>query len=354
VIPLFDLSYQNRECKRQIDTNIADVMHSGEFIGGSMVERFECAMRGYLGVKHAIGVANGTDALTLILRALCVGAGDEVITTSYSFWATAEAILNVGATPVFVDIGSDYNIDTSLIEAAVTPATKCILPVHLFGRPCDMTTIMDIAQRHNLYVVEDACQAIGAAGICVGHAAAFSFYPTKNLGAFGDGGMVTTNDDAIAERIRHLANHCSVSKYVHDDAGVNSRLDAIQAAVLLAKLPHLDGWNAMRAEQAAYYDEALGRDTSGGVHHLYVLTEQRTAPTRSKRYDYDPTLRLTSRGIGSGIFYPLPLHKQPAINSMKYLPNAQKCAGRTFALPLYPGLARWQQCEVIQALCAVP
>ena len=351
MIPLFDLAFQNRQCQRQIDTNIAEVMRSGEFIGGAMVERFECAMRGYLGVKHAIGCANGTDALTLILRALCVGAGDEVITTAYSFWATAEAILNVGATPVFVDIGEDYNIDTSLIEAAVTPQTKCILPVHLFGRPCDMTTIMDIARRRNLYVVEDACQAIGAGGICVGHAAAFSFYPTKNLGAFGDGGMVTTNDDAIAERVRHLANHCSVSKYVHDDAGVNSRLDAIQAGVLLAKLPHLDEWNAERSEQAHYYDQALERDTSGGVHHLYVMTEQRT-PVKNWRYAPDPTLKLTNKGIGSGIFYPLPLHKQPAINSHAYLPNAQKCAGRTFALPLYPGLARWQQDEVVEALCA--
>lgn len=353
MIPLFDLSYQHRQCQRQIDANIAEVMRSREFIGGEMVTRFEDSMRFYLGVKHAIGVANGTDALTLILRALGVGAGDEVITTAYSFWATAECILNVGATPVFVDIADDYNIDPALIEAAITPQTRAILPVHLFGRACDMPRIMEIAQRHDLAVVEDACQAIGAHGICVGHAAAFSFYPTKNLGGAGDGGMVVTNSLALAERVRHLANHGTVGKYVHDEAGINSRLDALQAAVLLAKLPHLDEWNALRSEQAHFYDERLGQDTHGGVHHLYVTRNKPASGRRGAKWSStipDPTVKLRAAGIGTGVYYPVPLHKQPAIGSTKFLPVAESRAGRTFALPCYPGLTTHEQEHVIAAL----
>jgi dTDP-4-amino-4,6-dideoxygalactose transaminase len=251
-IPLLDLKAQYLELKNELDSAIGDVMSSAGFIGGPRVRELESAIAEYCGTKHAVACGNGTDALFLIMHALGIGKGDEVITTPFTFIATAEAIAHVGATPVFVDIEPDtYNMDVSLVEAAVTERTKAIMPVHIFGQCADMDPLNEIARRHGLRVIEDACQAIGAtyngkrAG-SLADVAAFSFFPSKNLGCAGDGGILTTDDDEIAAACRKMANHGTTVKYYHDTIGVNSRLDSLQAAILLVKLPHLDRWNAER------------------------------------------------------------------------------------------------------------
>jgi dTDP-4-amino-4,6-dideoxygalactose transaminase len=359
-IPLLDLKAQYLELKDELDSAIGDVMSSAGFIGGPRVRELEAAIAEYCGTKHAVACGNGTDALFLILHALGIGKGDEVITTPFTFIATAEAIAHVGATPVFVDIEPDtYNIDVSQVEAAITERTRAIMPVHIFGQCADMAPLLEIAGRHGVRVIEDACQAIGAtyggkrAG-SLGDVAAFSFFPSKNLGCAGDGGIITTDDDAIATACRKMANHGTTVKYYHDTIGVNSRLDAVQAAILLVKLPHLDRWNAERRSAAAYYDELLA-DTSLGltvtrgygenVYHLYIV--------RSSGRDRIMEA-LKAAGVGTAAYYPVPLHRQEAFEHLGYtegsLPVAEAACPETFALPAFPGITREQQDTVVAAL----
>jgi dTDP-4-amino-4,6-dideoxygalactose transaminase len=359
-IPLLDLQAQYLELKGELDSAIGEVMSTAGFIGGPRVRDLETAIAAYCGTKHAVACGNGTDALFLIMHALGIGKGDEVITTPFTFIATAEAIAHVGATPVFVDIEpGTYNIDVSQIEAAITERTKAVMPVHIFGQCADMDAINEIARRHGLRVVEDACQAIGAtykgkhAG-ALADAAAFSFFPSKNLGCAGDGGMLTTDDDEIAASCRKLANHGTTVKYHHDAIGVNSRLDALQAAILLVKLPHLDRWNAERRAAATLYDELLAdtslgltsvREYGDGVVHLYIAA----SPERDRLMG-----ALKKAGIGTAAYYPIPLHRQEAFAHLGYaegsLPVAEAACPQTFALPAFPGITRKQQETVVAAL----
>jgi dTDP-4-amino-4,6-dideoxygalactose transaminase len=359
-IPLLDLKAQYLELKNELDSAIGDVMSSAGFIGGPRVRELESAIAEYCGTKHAVACGNGTDALFLIMHALGIGKGDEVITTPFTFIATAEAIAHVGATPVFVDIEPDtYNMDVSLVEAAITERTKAIMPVHIFGQCADMDPLLEVARRHGLRVIEDACQAIGAtyngkrAG-SLADVAAFSFFPSKNLGCAGDGGILTTDDDEIAAACRKMANHGTTVKYYHDTIGVNSRLDSLQAAILLVKLPHLDRWNAERRAAAAVYDELLA-DTSLGltvtrgygdnVYHLYIVR----SPERDRIMD-----ALKEAGVGTAAYYPVPLHRQEAFAGLGYaegsLPVAEAACPETFALPAFPGITREQQEAVVGAL----
>lgn len=359
-IPLLDLQAQYLELKDDLDGVIGQVMSSAGFIGGPRVRELEEAIAAYCGTKHAVACANGTEALFLLLAALGIGRGDEVITTPFTFIATAEAIAHVGAVPVFVDIEPDtYNMDVSLVEAAVTERTRAIMPVHIFGQCVDMEPLREIASRHGLRVIEDACQAIGATyrGAKAGslaEAAAFSFFPSKNLGCAGDGGIITTDDHEIAAKCRKLANHGTTVKYFHDTIGVNSRLDALQAAILLVKLPHLDRWNAERREAAAVYDELLAdvplvtpvtREYGESVYHLYIVR----SPERDRLME-----ALGAAGIGAAAYYPMPLHLQDAFAHLGYahgsLPIAEAACPQTFALPAFPGITRSQQEEVVAVL----
>lgn len=359
-IPLLDLTEQYRQLKEELHTAILEVLESGQYILGSHVQAFEKAMAEYCGVKYGIGVANGTDALLLTLDALGIGPEDEVITTPFTFFATAEVISRLGAIPVFVDIDPDsYNIDVNLIEEAITPRTKAIIPVHLFGQPADMDELMQLASKHNIPVVEDACQAIGATykGAKVGSigiAGCFSFFPTKNLGGYGDGGMVVTNDETLAQKIRMLRVHGSNPKYYHSMIGYNSRLDTLQAAMLLVKLKYIDAWNQARREKAAYYAQAFKdlpirtmkiKSERTAVYHLYVIyTEYR-----------DELMHfLKEKGIATGIYYPVPLHLQEVYKDLGYekgsLPHAEKAAECTMALPLYPELSHTDQEYIIASV----
>jgi dTDP-4-amino-4,6-dideoxygalactose transaminase len=359
-VPLLDLPAQYRELQSELDAAIHEVMSTAGFIGGPKVKSLEGAIAEYCGTEHAVGCASGTDALILVLEAMGIGAGDEVITTPFTFFATAESISQVGATPVFVDIERDtYNIDASLIEAAVTPRTKAIMPVHIFGQCADMDVINEIAERHGLKVIEDACQAIGATykGTMAGalsDAAAFSFFPSKNLGAAGDGGILTTDDAELAARARKLANHGTAKKYFHDALGHNSRLDALQAAILSVKLSHLDRWNAQRRAAAAVYDELLAdlplalpavRDYGVPVYHLYIVRTPE-APRVMEA--------LAAAGIGTAIYYPRSLHLQEVYRDLGYqpgsLPEAEAAEAETFAIPCFPGITREQQEEVARVL----
>jgi len=361
-VPLLDLKAQYRELQSELDAAIGDVMADAAFIGGPKVKALEEAIAEYCGTSYAVSCGNGTDALFLIMAAMGIGRGDEVITTPFTFWATVECIHHVGATPVFVDIEpGTYNMDVSQVEAAVTERTKAILPVHIFGQCVDMDPLLEIAERHGIAVVEDACQAIGAtykgkrAG-SLARAAAFSFFPSKNLGAAGDGGMITTDDAELAARARKLASHGTSKKYFHDAFGVNSRLDALQAAILLVKLPHLDRWNSERRDAAAVYGELLAdvaglelpvsRDHGEPVYHLYIVKTE-TAEAAEKVMG-----ALKEAGIGTALYYPLALHEQEAFEHMDgfvrpTLPVAESCDARTFALPCFPGITREQIEEVV-------
>jgi dTDP-4-amino-4,6-dideoxygalactose transaminase len=367
-VPLLDLKAQYRELQAELDAAIGDVMANAAFIGGPKVKALEEAIAAYCGTEHAVACANGTDALFLIMAALGIGAGDEVITTPFTFWATVECIHHVGATPVFVDIEpGTYNMDIAQVEAVITDRTKAILPVHIFGQCVDMDPLLEIADRHNLVVIEDACQAIGAtykgkrAG-SLARAAAFSFFPSKNLGCAGDGGIITTDDAELAARARKLASHGTSTKYFHDAFGTNSRLDALQAAILLVKLPHLDRWNAERRAAAAVYDELLAdvagldlpavRDFGEAVYHLYIVKAE--SADAADAY----MAALKDAGIGTALYYPLALHEQAAFDGVDgwtrpSLPIAESCDGRTFALPCFPGITREQQGEVVAALRGV-
>lgn len=364
-IPLLDLKKQYLDLKPEMDAAIAEVMENAAFIGGPKVKALEEAIAAYVGTKHAVACGNGTDALFLIMAALGIGKGDEVITTPFTFFATVEAIVHVGAMPVFVDIEpGTYNMDVSQVEAAITSRTKAILPVHIFGQCVDMDPLLEIAERHGLVVVEDACQAIGAtykgkrAG-SLARAAAFSFFPSKNLGCAGDGGIVTTDDEELAVKVRKLAQHGTTKKYFHDTFGVNSRLDALQAAILLAKLPHLDEWNAQRRAAAAVYDDLLAdveglelpvtRPYGEAVYHLYVV-KARDAALAERVMG-----ALKDAGIGTALYYPLALHEQEALAGLPgfvrpSLPVAESCDAATFALPCYPGITEEQQAFVAEVV----
>lgn len=364
-IPLLDLKAQYQDLKSELDAVWDECMTNAAFIGGPKVEALEREIAEYCGTAYAVACANGTDALFLILAAAGIGKGDEVITTPFTFWATVEAIQHVGATPVFVDIEpGTYNMDVSQLEAAVTSRTKAIMPVHIFGQCVDMDVVHEVAEKHGLMVFEDACQAIGAtykgkrAG-SLARAAAFSFFPSKNLGCAGDGGIITTDDAEFAARARLLANHGSDRKYYHDAFGTNSRLDALQAAILSVKLPHLDTWNQQRRDAAALYGEMLAdvvelelpvvRDYGDTVYHLFIVKAD-SAETADR-----VMAAFQQAGIGTAKYYPLALHEQPAFETVDgferpSLPVAESCDGRTFALPAFPGITREQQEEVVSVV----
>ena len=363
-IPLLDLKAQYLELQAELDAALSDVMGSAAFIGGPKVKVLEEAIAAYCGTSHAVACANGTDALFLIMASLGMGKGDEVITTPFTFFATVEAIVHVGATPVFVDIEpGTYNLDVTKLEAALTPRTKAVMPVHIFGQCVDMDPLRKIADHHGLVVVEDACQAIGAtykgkrAG-SLARAAAFSFFPSKNLGCAGDGGMITTDDAELAARCRKLASHGTSKKYYHDAFCTNSRLDALQAAILLVKLPHLDAWNTQRRAAAAVYDKLLAgselqlpvaREYGDAVYHLYIV--KAASPQRAEAI----MAALKGAGIGTALYYPLALHEQEALATLPgwerpTLPVAESCDARTFALPCFPGITRAQIEEVVRVV----
>lgn len=349
MIPFLDLGAAYRELKPEIDAAVTRVLESGWYILGPEVEGFEAEWANYCGAGHSVGVANGLDALTLALRALDIGSGDEVIVPSNTYIATWLAVSSVGATPIPVEPDpTTHNINTALIEAAITPQTRAILPVHLYGQPADLDPILEIARRHGLRVIEDAAQAHGARykGQRVGahgDVVCWSFYPGKNLGALGDAGAITTNDASLAERIALLRNYGSRQKYVNEEAGVNSRLDPIQAAVLRVKLKALDDWIERRRLLAAAYDQGLKGagiilpyvpDWAEPVWHLYVVR----TPTRQALQ-----AKLTEAGIGTLIHYPIPPHMQLAYGNLglvsEALPIAMQLAGEVFSLPIGPHLS---------------
>ena len=350
MIPMVDLKAQYARIRTDIDAAIARVVESTQFVRGEECAAFEKEFAEYCGVPYACGVANGTDALTISLWALGVKAGDEVATVANTFIATGEAILINGARPVFVDVDPDsFTMDPNSLKKAITTRTKCILPVHLYGHPADMEAITAIGERHGLPVLEDAAQAHGAsigsrrAG-ALGHAACFSFYPGKNLGAYGDAGMVTSNDAAFIDRVRRMANHGGgADKYDNVVLGTNSRLDSLQAAVLRVKLRHLDGWDAERRERVRAYDRALAgvpglttpreREGARSAWHLYTVRLERREAVQA---------HLRSRGIATAVHYPRPIHLQPAMASAGGragdLPVSERLSKEVLALPLYPEL----------------
>jgi dTDP-4-amino-4,6-dideoxygalactose transaminase len=359
MIPFLDLKGPYLELKQELDEAIAHVVSSGWFVGGGEVDHFEADYATYCGAAHAVGVANGLDALHLALRAMDVGPGDEVILPSNTYIATWLAVSQCGATPVPVEPDAcTYNIDPALIEAAITPRTKVILPVHLYGQPANMDPILAIARKHGLRVLEDGAQAHGGRykGLRLGahgDAVAWSFYPGKNLGAMGDGGAVTTNDVQLAERIRVLRNYGSRVKYVNEVQGYNSRLDPLQAAILLVKLAHLDEWNGRRRATAAQYQQGLSDcgltlphvpEWAEPVWHLYVVHHpQRDVLQR----------QLDAAGIGTLIHYPIPPHLQQAYAAAGYVkglfPRAEQLANQCLSLPMGPHLSDAQANEVIAA-----
>lgn len=360
MISLVDLTAQYHSIKAEIDAAVLSTLESGHFILGPQVVKFEESIASYLGVQHVIGLASGTDALVIALRALNIGDGDEVIIPAYTFFATAGTVMSVGAKPVIVDVDpQSYQIDVSKIESAITPKTKAIIPVHLYGHPAEMNPILEIASKHGLKVIEDNAQGFGAEYLgkktgSLGDIGCLSFFPTKNLGAYGDGGAVVTNDLALAEQMRMLRAHGWKKKYYSEMVGYNSRLDAMQAAILQAKLPHLDWWNEKRSELSKRYDEHLAplgivtpveREWAKHVYHLYVI---RT----SKRDALQAFLK--DKVIASEVYYPLPPHLSVPCKKFGYkegdFPHAEKAAKETLALPLYPEMTLAQQDEVIAAV----
>jgi dTDP-4-amino-4,6-dideoxygalactose transaminase len=360
-VPLVDLKAQYEPLKEQILDDIAEILDGMWLFLGENVQAFEEEFGELCEVEHAVGVSEGTTALQLALMACDVGHGDEVITVSHTFIATSEAIALTGAKPVFVDIDPEtYTMDVSKIEEAITPKTRAIIPVHLYGQPADMDPIMEIAEQNDLWVIEDACQAHGAGykgrrtgGL--GHMAAYSFYFSKNLGAYGEAGMVTTNDDELAETVSMLRDHGSPEKYSHTLVGLNGRLDEIQAAVLRAKLPHLEDWNDQRRASAAHYTELLSNvegvitpkvaDYAEHVFHLYVAR----VPQRDELRTY-----LRERDIGAGIHYPTPCHLQPAFESLGYskgdFPVTEQIVDEIISVPIYPELTAEQREYVVDTI----
>ncbi|RGJ28920.1 DegT/DnrJ/EryC1/StrS family aminotransferase [Fusobacterium varium] len=389
-IPLLNLKRQYKYLKNDIEKVISEILESGAYINGPYTKKLEERLKEYLNVKHVIGVANGTDALVITLKSLGIKEGDEVITTPFTFFATAEAISMVGAKPVFVDVRlEDFNIDSEKIERAITNKTKAIMPVHIFGTPVNMDKINEIAQRYSLYVIEDACQAIGAKYKekmigSIGDVACFSFFPTKNLGTYGDGGLITTNNDEIASVCRALKAHGSgvqgeiafnllnnVQKEVSEEKnvddtvynpkkyynyliGYNSRLDELHAGILNIKLDYLDKWNDKRIENARYFDENLKNaelklmnldKENKNVYHMYILQSENREQLIEK---------LEKNGISYGIYYPVPLHLQKVYKKMGYkegdMPNSEYLSKRTIAIPVDPELKQEEKEYILSVL----
>ena len=360
-VPFVDLKAQYDSIHDQVNDALSEVLESCRFVGGAVVEAFETEFAQACGVKHAVGVGNGTDALQVALRACGIGPGDEVITTAFTFMATAEAIVNAGARPVFVDVDDTYTLDVSQVQDRITARTRAILPVHLYGQPADIDPLMELAERHGLVVVEDAAQAHGAryknrrVG-SLGHIACFSFYPSKPLGAYGDGGAILTNSDQWAHQVRTICDHGRTGYYEHALIGCNSRLDALQAAVLRVKLRHLDEWNEARRQVALRYAQLLVSSDlflphvapeREHVYHLYVVRSRDREGLRQ---------RLQKAGIGVGLHYPGPLHLQPAYASLGYrrgsLPNTEDWADQILSLPMYAEMTKNQISEVAAAITA--
>lgn len=363
-VPMLDLKRQYAPLQDALEAAVLDVARSTHYIGGPKIEAFEAEAAAYCGTRHAVGVSSGTDALLVALMALDLQPGDEVITTVYSFFATVGAIVRVGATPVFVDIDPEtFNIDPRAVAAAVTDKTKAILPVHLYGQLADMEALMRVADAKGIPVIEDAAQAIGAerngqrAG-SIGLCGCFSFFPSKNLGAFGDGGLVTTQDDAFAHKLRLLRNHGMEPRYYHKVVGGNFRLDALQAAVLSVKLPHLDAWTDGRQQNAATYrrlftDAGLVPDCvqlpiekpGRHIYNQFILRCQ----------DRDGLLaHLRERGIGCDMYYPVAFHKQECFASLpdaaRSFPHAEQAAAETLAVPIFPELTDEELRAVVEAV----
>jgi len=367
-VPLLDIARQTTPLKAEMMAALEAVLDSGMFVLGTKVADLEQQVADYCGAKHAIACASGSDALLLALMSQEIGPGDEVILPSYTFFATAGAVARLGAKCVFVDIEPNgYNIDPALIEQAITPATKAIIPVHLYGQCAEMDVIMQIAERHNLFVIEDAAQAIGAeyqgvrAG-AIGHVGCFSFYPTKNLGGCGDGGMLTTNDDDLADKLSLLRVHGMQPRYYHKLLGINSRLDAMQAALLNVKMPHLDAWTEARIENAARYIEMFNDAGLAEVIDLPALLPYRRHVwnqfiCRIPNGQRD-ALRaaLAEQKIGSEIYYPVPMHDQECFAGLDVdpatLPETVRAAKETIALPIFPELSAAEQQIVVDAMAA--
>lgn len=364
-VPLLDLGAQFRSIREDVLPAFQAVVESQQFIMGPAVAQLEAAVAALSHARHGVACASGTDALLLPLKTLDLRPGDEVITTTFTFFATAGAIVNAGGKPVFVDIDpATFNIDPAAVKAALTSRTRAIVPVHLYGQIAAMETLMAAARRQGVPVIEDACQAIGArrsidgewrmAGE-LGWVAAYSFFPSKNLGAWGDGGMIVTSDDQAAERLRKYRVHGGAKQYHHDEVGTNSRLDTLQAAILLAKLPHLADWSARRRAHAEYYSHALADlppvrtpvIAPGNEHifHQYTLRVERRDELQA---------HLKGKGIGTAVYYPIPLHLQKCFGSLGYregqLPVAEQAAREVLSLPVYPELTQAQQDYVIDAI----
>jgi dTDP-4-amino-4,6-dideoxygalactose transaminase len=364
-VPLLDLQAQYASLRDEMRPAIERVLESQRFVLGDEVRRVESSIAEYCHTKHAVGCASGSDALLLALMALDVSAGDEIITTPFSFFATGSCIARLGARPVFVDIDPrTYNLDVSQVADAFTPRTKAILPVHIYGQCAEMDPLLALGERHGVPVVEDAAQAIGAtdrgrrAG-SMGVLGCFSFYPTKNLGGAGDGGIISTNDEQLEQRLKRLRAHGGITEYQHDEVGINSRLDELQAAVLNVKLSRLDAWSDERAQKAAVYTQLLSeadlsfevtapfvRPDCRHIFHQYVI--------RVPRYRDALMDHLRERGVGTKVYYPIPLHRQECFSYLGYkegaFPEAERAALETFALPAYPELSEEQQVYVVDSI----
>jgi dTDP-4-amino-4,6-dideoxygalactose transaminase len=353
-VPAFDIKQQYATIEAEVSAAVLQVLASGRYIGGSVVESFEQKFAEYTGVSECVACNSGTDALYLALRAFDIGLGDEVITTPFTFIATAEVISAVGAIA--------FNLNVEQIAAAITPKTKAIIPVHLFGQPVDMTSFMDIAKAHNLVIIEDCAQSTGASWAgqrvgSIGHIGCFSFYPTKNLGGCGDGGAITTNDPQIAAKLRIIKEHGQRNRYQYEEIGVNSRLDAIQAAILQIKLRYLDIWNNQRRQIAARYHQSLSQlsgvvtpqELAGGM----GVWNQYTIRVLDNKRDWLRN-QLQERGVNTMVYYPYPLHLQPVYENLAYqagqLPVAEQACQEVLSLPMFPELSEEQQNQVIYVL----
>lgn len=368
-VPMIDLVEQYESIRDEVRAAVDQVFETQHFVLGDQVADFEKEFEAYIDTRHAVGCGSGTDALILALRALDIGPGDEVITSPYSFFATGSSIHLVGATPVFVDIDPQtFNICPDAVEAAVTPRTKAILPVHLFGQCADMQPLWRIAVRHNLAIVEDAAQAIGAryegrhAGV-LGTIGCFSFFPTKNLGGAGDGGMLSTDDPDLAARLRRLRVHGDVGRYEHIEVGINSRLDALQAAVLRVKLRHLDTWSQLRRDNAARYEQLFEEhglsehfELPKPAPHCEHVYNQYVARVRDGRRD-ELLAGLRDRQVGCAVYYPQPIHLQTCFAHLGHqpgaFPEAERASAETIALPIYPELGAERQQQVVGAIADV-
>ncbi len=359
-LQMVDVVGQYQKIKPEVDAAVHRIMDSGQFILGKEVGELECQIAGYLGAKYAVGCASGTDALQIAMMALGIGAGDEVITTPFTFVATTETIVLLGAKPVYVDIDpKTYNIDPARIESAITPKTKAIIPVHLYGQSADMDPIMEIARKHNLRVVEDAAQGIGASykgkRVCTfGDISCVSFFPSKNLGAFGDAGMVVCDDSGLYEKLRMIIMHGSKVKYHHEILGVNSRLDTIQAAILLVKMRHLENWNIARRKFASRYDALLAGTpvtvpfVSPACTHIFHQYTVR-GPKRDALVGY-----LKEKGIPHAVYYPIPLHMQKAFmvagNRKGDFPITEQACDEVLSLPMHTELTEEQQVYIAESI----